>query len=57
MPPEIRRRCFELKCRSKEGRPLSKEDQAFLLDCFNRFPKEYGAMEKEVFEATKPFGA
>lgn len=52
-----RDRLFSLRCRSKRGEHLSKEDVEFLEHCWKKWPKEYEAMQREVFEATKPFGS
>jgi hypothetical protein len=30
---------------------------AFLEALLEKYPKEYGEMDKKVFDATKPFGA
>ena len=57
MPPETKQRCFDLRCRSKRGEKLSRKDSQFLQKCFDKYPEEYGAMDREVFDATKPFGA
>lgn len=57
MPPDIRRKLFDVRCRSKSGGTLSEEDRALISKCWARWPDEYRAMEREVFEATKPFGA
>jgi hypothetical protein len=57
MPLSIQQRCFDLKCKSKRGEYIRPEDSEFLKDCFEKYSKEYSAMGKEVFEATKPFGA
>lgn len=57
MPPDVRKRCFDLRCQSKRGVRLHQDDSDFLEDCWRRYPEEYGSMSDAVFEATKPFGA
>lgn len=57
MPPDVRRRLFDIRCRSKEGRAVSDEERRFYSMCFDKWPEEYKAMEKDVFDATKPFGS
>jgi hypothetical protein len=48
---------FRLRCRSKKGEELSREDYDFCVMAYKEDPKRYSAMDKEVFNATKPFGA
>jgi hypothetical protein len=48
---------FELRCRSKRGERLWPEEHNLIEKAYKANPKKYGAMEKAVFEATKPFGA
>lgn len=57
MPPDVWRRLFDIRCRSKEGRAVSDEERRFYSMCFDKWPDDYRAMEKDVFNATKPFGA
>lgn len=57
MPTATLSRLLELRCRSKRGDMLSKEEFEFLEDCWKKWPEEYSAMRDKVFEATKPFGA
>jgi len=45
---------FILRCKTKSGERLSEEDQKFCELMFKKFPEEYRAMNKEIFEATKP---
>lgn len=48
---------FRIKCLSKEGRPLSKEERALSDRAFDENAERYGAMEPDVFNATVPFGS
>jgi len=57
MSSEEYRRCFDLRCRCKRGEYVRPEDLLFLETMANRHLKEYGAMDKKVFDETKPFGA
>lgn len=57
MPVDIRERCFKLRCKSKRGERMHEDENAFLVDCWHRWPKEYAEMSESVFEATKPFGS
>lgn len=57
MPPDIRRKLFDVRCRSKSGQALSEDDRLLINRCWALWPEEFRAMEREVFEATKPFGS
>lgn len=57
MPPDVRRKLFDIRCRSKRGEYLSEQDRRMISECWSRWPDDYRAMEREVFEETKPFGA
>ena len=57
MPPDVRRKLFDIRCRSKRGEYLSEEERKLISLCWSRWPEDYRAMEAEVFEETKPFGA
>jgi hypothetical protein len=50
-------RVFKLRCRSKSGIEQTPEEMAFCHGAARQDPERYNAMDKEVFEATKPFGA
>ena len=52
-----RDRLFSIKCRSKQGRYISRDDTKFCEKMLKLYPTEYKAMEVEVFESTKPFGS
>ncbi|KPK66762.1 MAG: hypothetical protein AMS21_01000 [Gemmatimonas sp. SG8_38_2] len=57
MSLEDRDRLFKLKCRSKSGGRLSKEEHAFCIKMQRQFKDEYRDIEREVFVATAPFGS
>jgi hypothetical protein len=57
MTLEEKRRVFDIKCRSKRGLPVTKAESRFCEKMFQLHQDEYGDDEKEVFLATKPFGA
>lgn len=48
---------FRLRCRSKEGRELSRADHALIGRAYTEDPDRYGAMGADVFDATVPFGS
>lgn len=48
---------FHLRCRSKEGRELSKEDRALVDAAWRENPERYANMDADVFDATVPFGS
>ena len=57
MTEEERNKVFELRCESKSGKKITKEELAYLIKMYKKFPLEYSAMNDEVFQATKPFGS
>lgn len=57
IPTNERERAFNLRCRSKKGEYISVENILFLEIIYKNYPEDCETMEKEVFEATKPFGA
>jgi hypothetical protein len=57
MTSEEYNRTFDIKCRSKTGTPPTKEEMKFLIRMMKLYPETYSKMEKEVFEATRPFGS
>ncbi len=57
MPPDERKRLFEVRCKSKRGGQLTPQEVRFLDQCYRRYREQYRAMEQAVFDATKPFGA
>ena len=48
---------FELRCRSKRGMLITEGEQRLLDAAYKADRRRYGAMEREVFEQTRPFGA
>jgi hypothetical protein len=57
MEEHDRIRCFQLRCKSKRGQYLHDTELQFLTLMFTVYPDEYTAMSREIFEATKPYGA
>ena len=57
MTNEERDKVFELRCKAKIGNKLTNKEFKFIQKMFEKYPEEYSAMNKEVFDATKPFGA
>lgn len=51
------RQVFAIRCRSKEGRPISKEERSLCDAAFKSDESRYGEMEADVFNATVPFGS
>jgi len=56
MPDETRWELFEIRCRSKRGASLSRSELEYCMECLDKWPEDYVAMESEVFEATRPVG-
>jgi hypothetical protein len=48
---------FEARCASKEGRTLSDEERVLCDAAFEADRARYAAMERDVFNATVPFGS
>jgi hypothetical protein len=48
---------FKLRCRSKEGRELSKAERRLVDRAWKEDPKRYKETEADVFDATVPFGS
>lgn len=57
MPADIRERVVALRTKSKRGIGITLDEVRFLEDCWGKWPAEYTAIGREVFEATKPFGS
>ena len=51
------RRVFSARCRSKQGHPLTPEEQSLVEAAFRSDRERYTAMEPEVFDATVPYGS
>jgi len=50
-------RCLDLRCRGKRGEYLRPDDIKFLEKMYRQYPDWAAETQKDVFEATKPFGA
>lgn len=48
---------FTARCQSKQGRPISEEERALLTRAFETDEKRYAEMDREIFNATVPFGS
>lgn len=48
---------FVARCQSKQGRSVSDEERALCLHAYRTDPKRYRSTEKDVFNATVPFGS
>ncbi len=50
-------RVFKIRCRSKQGLQIAKEDQSLTDRAYESDQERYAAMEADVFDATVPFGS
>jgi hypothetical protein len=50
-------RVFAVRCLSKDGKPISKADRRLCDAAFDGDEARYTAMDKDVFNATVPFGS
>ncbi|HEY8309997.1 MAG TPA: hypothetical protein VIG47_05540 [Gemmatimonadaceae bacterium] len=48
---------FAARCQSKQGKKLYHEQLALISLAYAEDPERYKAMEKDVFNATVPFGS
>lgn len=48
---------FKARCQSKQGRPVSEEERRLVDVAFETDQARYAAMDKDVFNATVPFGS
>lgn len=48
---------FAARCQTKQGRPISDEERKLVDAAYKSDLKRYAAMEKEIFNATVPFGS
>lgn len=48
---------FTVRCKSKRGTTLTKEEQALVERAFRSDPKRYRGMEARVFNETVPVGS
>ena len=55
MNPTEKQKLFDIRCRAANGQEFHCADFDFCKKMFRLYPKEYAAMDVEVFEATKPF--
>ena len=51
------REVFRLRCKSKRGDELSKDERALLDAAFAQDEERYDALSPAVFNATVPFGS
>jgi len=49
-------KCFRLRCQSKTGVRLHSDDMFFIELMYIQYPEWYESTDKDVFNATKPFG-
>jgi len=47
---------FKIRCRTRRGQPISEDGHRLVLAAFNDNRKRYAAMDRAVFEETRPFG-
>lgn len=52
-----REKLYEIRCRAKQGATLTEDEFQFCSNMFYHHPREYAAMNDEIFQATKPFGS
>jgi CO/xanthine dehydrogenase FAD-binding subunit len=48
---------FVARCSSKQGKPVSKAEMALIEAALKADEKRYGNMERDVFNATVPYGS
>lgn len=48
---------FKARCESKQGRALTPEARALVEAAWREDKERYAAMERDVFNATVPFGS
>lgn len=48
---------FNARCKTKQGQLLSDEERALVDAAFESDRKRYASMERDVFNATAPFGS
>jgi hypothetical protein len=54
---EDKDRSVAIRCASKQGRYVSKEDSEWNYDIYRMFPEWYASTENQIFQLTKPFGS
>jgi hypothetical protein len=55
--PSDAARCLGLRCRSKRGERLNREERAFCVQMLGSYPDWYKRTERDVFYRTRPFGS
>lgn len=50
-------RCFDLRCKAKQGYMLTTEDMKFLMQMFEKYPEWYKSLNSDIFNRTAPFGS
>jgi hypothetical protein len=48
---------FAARCQTKQGRPISDAERALVDAAFKSDRRRYARMERDVFNATVPFGS
>ena len=48
---------FAIRCRSKQGQPITPSEQGLCMRAMREDPERYGKMTADVFDATVPFGS
>jgi len=56
-PYDDARRCIRLRCKSKRGDELSREEYKFCADTCSKFDEWYAKTEAVIFNRTTPFGS
>jgi len=52
-----KQKTFDLRCKAKSVGKLTQKEHNYLRKMWEKYPKEYSAMDMDIFNATKPFGA
>jgi hypothetical protein len=50
-------RVFGARCQTKQGRQVSADERTLIDAAYKSDRKRYAAMEKDIFNATVPFGS
>lgn len=56
IPATSRAVLFKIMGRYKRGERASREDSDFCTKMRDKYPDDYSKIDREVFEATRPFG-
>lgn len=54
---DSRRKVFAIRCRSKQGQPVTPAELGMCGRAMREDPARYKTMEADVFDATVPFGS